>query len=51
MGAVAPREKIYIYDVGNYVKGNVFPVHGMRTYRGSGSIAALMLNLGTRWSG
>ena len=30
-------------------KGKVIPVHAMKAYRGSGSAAPLILNLGTRW--
>jgi hypothetical protein len=30
-------------------KGEVFPVHAMRAYRGSRGIAPLILNLSTRW--
>ena len=29
--------------------GKVVPVHAMKAYRGRRSIAALILNLGTRW--
>lgn len=33
----------------NYVNGKVDPVQAMKSYRGSGCIAPLTLNLGTRW--
>jgi len=32
------------------VKGNVFPVHFMKAYKGCGGIATLILNLCTRCS-
>jgi hypothetical protein len=31
------------------VKGKVVAVHSMKAYRNSRGIAALILNLGTRW--
>jgi len=31
------------------VKGKVVPVHAMKTYRSSSSIAPLTLNLSSRW--
>jgi len=32
-----------------HTKGKVFPVHAMKAYEESRSIASLILSLGTRW--
>jgi ABC-type multidrug transport system fused ATPase/permease subunit len=38
-----------IYDSTKEVKGEVIPIHAVKAYGGSGGIAQLILNLGTRW--
>jgi len=34
----------------NNRKGKVAPVHALKTFRGSGGVGPLVLNLCTRWS-
>jgi hypothetical protein len=40
----------YIYTLKEGSESNVVLVHTMKSYRGSGSTASLILNLGTGWT-
>jgi len=42
------QQCVRISEEGNG-KGNVFPVHTMKTYKGSRGITHLILDLGIRW--
>jgi len=42
------KENVVFYTLRN-VKGKVFPVHTMKTYRWSGDTAPRIPYLGTRW--